>query len=152
MYQCCVEGLLLIVSLQAFFNLPNNIALTANLTLNYRAPTKADQVRTIPLHAKTILLRSTGSDYPNQFVVLKCKLESVKGRKAVISSRVEDMQGRVLIEASYVAGPSLNLLLGLIFSERAIFVEPKYANLLKASSSVGVLVGTKPEPPTPAQA
>ena len=30
---------------QAFFNLPNNIALTANLTLHYRAPTKADQVR-----------------------------------------------------------------------------------------------------------
>lgn len=30
---------------QAFFNLPNRIALTANLTLNYRAPTKADQVR-----------------------------------------------------------------------------------------------------------
>ena len=31
--------------LQAFLNLPNNIALTASLTLNYRAPTKADQVR-----------------------------------------------------------------------------------------------------------
>jgi len=31
--------------LQAFFNLPNNIALTASLTLNYRAPTRADQVR-----------------------------------------------------------------------------------------------------------
>ena len=30
---------------QAFFNLPNHIALTANLTLDYRAPTKADQVR-----------------------------------------------------------------------------------------------------------
>jgi len=32
-------------SRQAFFNLPNHIALTANLNLNYRAPTKADQVR-----------------------------------------------------------------------------------------------------------
>jgi len=93
----------------AFFNLPNNIALTANLTLDYRAPTKADQ-----------------------FVVIKCKLESTKGRKAVVSSRVEDMQGKVLIEAS------------------AIFVEPKYANLLKATSSVGVLVGTKAEPPVSA--
>ena len=30
---------------QAMFNLPNCIALTAKLTLNYRAPTKADQVR-----------------------------------------------------------------------------------------------------------
>jgi len=90
----------------AFFNLPNRIALTANLTLNYRAPTKADQ-----------------------FVIIKCKIESAKGRKAVVSSRVEDLQGNVLIDAS------------------AVFIEPKYANLLKAVSSVGVLVGTKPEPP-----
>ena len=35
--------------LQAFLNLPNNIALTASLTLNYRAPTKADQVRQFTL-------------------------------------------------------------------------------------------------------
>jgi len=89
----------------AFFNLPNHIALTANLSLNYRAPTKADQ-----------------------FVVIKCKLESQKGRKAVISSRVEDMQGNLLIEAS------------------SVFIEPKYANLLKANSSVGLLVGNKTEP------
>jgi len=89
----------------AFFNLPNHIALTANLSLNYRAPTKADQ-----------------------FVVIKCKLESQKGRKAVVSSRVEDMQGNLLIEAS------------------SVFIEPKYANLLKASSSVGLLVGNKAEP------
>lgn len=34
---------------QAFFNLPNRVALTANLTLNYRAPTKADQVCSNPL-------------------------------------------------------------------------------------------------------
>jgi len=90
----------------AFFNLPNKIALTASLALNYRAPTKADQ-----------------------FVVIKCKHESTKGRKAVISSRVEDMQGNVLIEAS------------------GIFVEPKYANLLRATSQVGLLVGNKIEPP-----
>ncbi|KAF9652494.1 Thioesterase/thiol ester dehydrase-isomerase [Thelephora ganbajun] len=95
----------------AFFNLPNRIGVTGNLTLNYRAPTKADQ-----------------------FVVIKCKLESQEGRKAVVSSRVEDMQGNVLIEAS------------------SIFIEPKYANSLKATSSVGVLVGTKVEPPVSASA
>lgn len=35
---------------QAFFNLPNRIALTAKLALNYRAPTKADQVRRFTSH------------------------------------------------------------------------------------------------------
>lgn len=86
---------------------------------------------------------------PGQFVIIKCKLESTQGRKAVISSRVEDMQGKVLIEASCVVTSSF-LLPGLTLSIRAIFVEPIYANLLKAASSVGVLVGTKPEPPVSA--
>jgi hypothetical protein len=130
---------------QAFFNLPNNIALTAKLTLDYRAPTKADQVRLFKISCSEIL----GSDFSDQFVVIKCKLESTKGRKAVVSSRVEDMQGKVLIEASLVVTPSF-LLPWLTLCIRAIFVEPKYANLLKATSSVGVLVGTKAEPPVSA--
>jgi hypothetical protein len=101
---------------------------------------------------KNIPVRSTGSECSYQFVIIKCKHESTKGRKAVISSRVEDMQGNVLIEASYAVNPSL-LLLGLTFqSTRGIFVEPKYANLLKATSTVGVLVGTKAEPPVSASA
>lgn len=41
--------------LQAFLNLPNNIALTASLTLNYRAPTKADQVRQFTLRQSSSL-------------------------------------------------------------------------------------------------
>lgn len=61
------------------------------------------------------------------------------------------MQGNVLIEASYVGVLSI-LSLGLILSGRAIFIEPKYANLLKATSSVGVLVGTRAEPPVSASA
>ena len=43
-------------TLQAFFNLPNNIALTANLTLNYRAPTRADQVRPTKVYPIQCLL------------------------------------------------------------------------------------------------
>ena len=94
-------------------------------------------------------MQNSGSDSFDQFVIIKCKHESTKGRKAVISSRVEDMQGNVLVEASYVVARSL-LLFMLTSSGRGIFIEPKYANLLKATSSVGLLVGTKAEPRIPA--
>ena len=102
---------------QAFFNLPNRIALTAKLTLNYRAPTKADQVRQSALRRGLFIYflpQNTDSTCPVQFVVIKCKLESQEGRKAVISSRVEDMQGNLLIEASYAMPLSPPFLHGLI--------------------------------------
>lgn len=60
------------------------MALTANLSVNYRAPTKADQ-----------------------FVVIKTTLIEQKGRKAVISARVEDMDGNLLQDATYVPVPPL---------------------------------------------
>jgi len=86
----------------AFFNLPARIAVTANLNVNYRAPTKADQ-----------------------FIVVKTYLTEQKGRKAVVSARVEDMEGNVLQDAT------------------AIFVQPKYANLLNAGP-IAAMVGQKP--------
>jgi acyl-CoA thioesterase FadM len=57
-------------------NLPERIGVTAILNLSYRAPTKADQ-----------------------FVVIKTRLVDVKGRKANVSARVEDMNGTLLVEA-----------------------------------------------------
>jgi acyl-coenzyme A thioesterase PaaI-like protein len=61
----------------AINNLPDKIGVTANLSLNYRAPTKADQ-----------------------FIVIRTTLVEKKGRKAVVSGRVEDMEGTVLVEAT----------------------------------------------------
>ncbi|KAF8268288.1 HotDog domain-containing protein [Lactarius quietus] len=58
-------------------NLPDKVGVTANLTVNYRAPTRADQ-----------------------FVVLRIRLLEAKGRKARVAGTVEDLDGNVLIEAS----------------------------------------------------
>ena len=53
--------------------------MTANLNINYKAPTLADQ-----------------------FIVIKVKLDEAKGRKSRVSGTVEDMAGNVLVEAKYV--------------------------------------------------
>ncbi|KAK7440797.1 hypothetical protein VKT23_016875 [Stygiomarasmius scandens] len=82
----------------AINNLPERIGVTATLDLSYRAPTKADQ-----------------------FVVIKTKLIDVKGRKANVEARVEDMNGTLLVEA------------------KAMFVQPRYANLLNKAAIRQVL-------------
>ncbi|KAG2024079.1 hypothetical protein CC2G_001671 [Coprinopsis cinerea AmutBmut pab1-1] len=61
----------------AIINLPEKVGVTAKLSLNYRAPTMADQ-----------------------FVVIKTKLTEIKGRKAKVSGTVETLDGTVLVEAS----------------------------------------------------
>lgn len=61
------------------------------------------------------------------------------------------MQGTLLVEASYVA-LSPPLLPGLTAFRSAIFIEPTYANLLKAQSSVGAALGKRAEPPVSAPA
>ncbi|KDR70026.1 hypothetical protein GALMADRAFT_255394 [Galerina marginata CBS 339.88] len=76
----------------AISNLPEKVGVTAQLTLNYRAPTMADQ-----------------------FVVIKTHIGEVKGRKATVSGRVEDLQGKVLVEAS------------------ATFIQPRYAKVLHSA-------------------
>ena len=45
-------------------------------------------------------------------MVIKTRLDEVKGRKATVSGRVEDLKGTVLVEAN------------------ATFVQPRYAKLL----------------------
>jgi len=76
----------------AISNLPEKVGVTARLSLKYRAPTMADQ-----------------------FVVIKIHIEEVKGRKAIASGCVEDLNGTVLVEAS------------------STFVQPRYANLLHSA-------------------
>jgi len=99
----------------ALFNVPAKIVVTANLSVNFRAPTNADQ-----------------------FIVIKTTLSEQKGRKAVVSGRVEDMNGNVLQDAT------------------SVFVQPKYANLLSAGSlvqMVGDPTGIKEvQPPTGGEA
>jgi len=58
-------------------NLPEKVGVTANLTVNYRAPTRADQ-----------------------FIVMRVRLLEANGRKARVSGTIEDLDGNVLIEAS----------------------------------------------------
>jgi len=61
----------------AIANLPDKVGVTAQLTLNYRAPTIADQ-----------------------FIVIRTFLTEAKGRKVTVSGRVEDLNGTVLVEAT----------------------------------------------------
>ncbi|KAI0068991.1 acetylornithine and succinylornithine aminotransferase [Artomyces pyxidatus] len=61
----------------AILNLPDKIGVTANLNINYRAPTRADQ-----------------------FIVLRIRLLEKKGRKTKVAGTVEDLSGNVLVEAS----------------------------------------------------
>jgi len=63
----------------ALFNVPDRVVVTANLTINYRAPTRADQ-----------------------FIVIKTSVTELKGRKVSVSARVEDLEGEVLQEATSV--------------------------------------------------
>ncbi|KAJ7663655.1 HotDog domain-containing protein [Mycena rosella] len=87
----------------AISNLPEKVGVTATLSLKYKAPTRADQ-----------------------FVVIRTELVSVNGRKAVVSGRVEDVDGTVLVEAE------------------ALFVQPRYAKLLNTA----LVRKTMGEPPT----
>jgi len=60
----------------AIKSLPDQVGVTAYLSIDYRAPTKADQ-----------------------FIVIKTRLTEVKGRKAWVEGHIEDTNGNVLAEA-----------------------------------------------------
>jgi len=60
----------------AINNLPGKIGFTANLSLNYRAPTRADQ-----------------------FIILKTKLAELRGRKVWVEGFIQDTHGTVLVDA-----------------------------------------------------
>lgn len=79
-------------------NLPEKVGVTANLSINYRAPTRADQVA--PLH---IFLGSRTHIYSIdllQFIVFRIHLVEATGRKARVSATIEDLDGNALLEAS----------------------------------------------------
>ena len=61
----------------------------------------------------------------SKFVVVKIRIEEVKGRKAIASGRIEDLNGTVLVEAS------------------STFVQPRYAKLLH-SADLRKLMGEPP--------
>ncbi|WRT64655.1 uncharacterized protein IL334_001589 [Kwoniella shivajii] len=83
----------------ALLNLPSRIGVTANLNINYRSPCMADQ-----------------------FVIVRTKLENVKGRKAVVSGYMETTSGERIADAT------------------GLFIEPKWAQFL-ASSGVTEAMG-----------
>ncbi|KAL4259214.1 Thioesterase/thiol ester dehydrase-isomerase, partial [Pleurotus pulmonarius] len=62
---------------QAISNLPDKVGVTAQLSIGYKAPTRADQ-----------------------FILIKTKLVEAKGRKARVSGVVEDLEGNILVEAT----------------------------------------------------
>jgi acyl-coenzyme A thioesterase PaaI-like protein len=66
-----------ILARTAIVNFPAKVGVTASLTVNYRAPTRADQ-----------------------FIVTKTKLQELKGRKSVVIGRIEDLDGNLLVDAS----------------------------------------------------
>ncbi|KAL5521247.1 hypothetical protein ACEPAG_9170 [Sanghuangporus baumii] len=86
----------------AITNFPEKIGVTATLTVEYKAPTKADQ-----------------------FVVLRCRLVELKGRKAYVEGSIEDLNGTTLATA------------------KGLFIQPKYAKLLNAKT-ISKAIGEPP--------
>lgn len=89
----------------AMLNLPSHIGVTASLTVNYKSPCHADQ-----------------------FVVVRTKLDAVKGRKANVSATMETLDGEKVAEA------------------HALFIEPKWAQFLQSSGVVEALGRPMPSP------
>ncbi|KAI0804837.1 HotDog domain-containing protein [Irpex lacteus] len=93
----------------ALLNLPEKVGVTATLNLSYRAPTRA-----------------------NQFVVIKTFVDEQEGRKVRVSGRIEDIEGKVLVEA------------------QALFVQPRYAKMLSSQRLHARLGRPLPDPSEPA--
>ena len=74
-------------------NLPEKVGVTATLTIDYKAPTKADQVCNSFNYYPVLIINSP------QFVVVRCRLVELKGRKAVVEGQVEDLNGVILAKA-----------------------------------------------------
>lgn len=61
----------------ALLNFPTSVGVTANLSVNYRAPTKADQ-----------------------FLVVRVSLKEMQGRKSWTTAKIETLDGTLLADAS----------------------------------------------------
>ncbi|KAJ7434860.1 HotDog domain-containing protein [Mycena latifolia] len=85
----------------------------------------------------TLSIKYRAPTRADQFIVIKTQLVDVKGRKAVVKGRVEDAEGTLLVEAD------------------ALFVQPRYAKLLKPGLIRQTMGAPPPEgtmgtPPPPA--
>ncbi|XP_006456336.1 hypothetical protein AGABI2DRAFT_195498 [Agaricus bisporus var. bisporus H97] len=60
----------------AIINLPDQVGVTATLSLKYRAPTRADQ-----------------------FIMIRTSIVEAQGRKIKVKGQIEDLQGGILVEA-----------------------------------------------------
>lgn len=76
--------------------LPNKIGVTANLNIDFRKPTRA-----------------------NQFLILRARTTKVEGRKAWVEGHIESLP-------TAKDDPPVRLV-----EATALFIEPKYANLMK---------------------
>lgn len=76
-------------------NLPSHIGVTASLTVNYKSPCHADQVSWLA----DVMMLSSDLILHTQFVVVRTKLDAVKGRKANVSATMETLDGEKVAEA-----------------------------------------------------
>ncbi len=76
-------------------NVPEKLAVTANLTVEYKAPTKADQG--MSFFSLQIILFQRASVV--KFVILRTKIVTLDGRKAHVEGRLEDLDGNLLATA-----------------------------------------------------
>ncbi|KAL9715576.1 hypothetical protein Ac2012v2_000017 [Leucoagaricus gongylophorus] len=70
------------LSRTAIINLPDKVGVTANLSLNYRAPTRADQ-----------------------FIMIHTSLVEAKGRKIVVKGRIEDLDAMLTTSSATFVQP-----------------------------------------------
>ena len=89
----------ILADLQALLNLPTHIGVTANLNVNYRSPLHADQVSLFPARESSERARGHRAD-SSQFVVVRTKLDSVNGRKVMVSGTMETLEGEKIAEAT----------------------------------------------------
>ncbi|KAH7887025.1 HotDog domain-containing protein [Phlebopus sp. FC_14] len=99
----------------AINNLPDKIGVTANLAINYRAPTFADQ-----------------------FIVMRIRLTEKNSRKAKVSGQVEDVKGNLLVEANatFVQPKYSSMLSNSVVKQAMGEPEPKQKNPVLLSEGV----------------
>jgi len=104
----------------ALLNLPEKVGVTANLSINYLAPTRADQ-----------------------FIVFRVHLLEATGRKARVSATIEDLDGNVLLEASglFVQPKNAKLL------DKKAILEVMGANPSAGQAKRSIHGETSPRPP-----
>jgi hypothetical protein len=100
--------------LKALLNIPSKIGVTATLNVQYKKPTKADQVSCSPLSKASGRLADMG----RKFIVVRTELDSIAGRKVNVSGSIESLDGEILATAQYVCHT-----FALIFLELTVFAE-----------------------------